>query len=244
MTAPRERKLTMRLPITLAALLIASTASAQEMTWLERAAYVLSGGDQRGQVIIQSGNHQTDETREARGLGFGQNLDGSWHSRDRTAMAVRLTSVDRETKQRQGFVGAFVATIRDLGDQGAGSPARITLRSNGEVVDRIRIRGGATERWNGNVRRVSFSGPLHNATLTINTGAGRLRRGVRDPGAPGWGDGFSVKVRTADDCPPDEGPRMRMTTERRGTKAAASNARSGGKGKGARGGKSRGGKRR
>ena len=106
--------------------------------------------------MIRYDNEDTDRVIEARGVGFGQNLRGGWHSRDRGKMTIALTSIDRDTQQRQSFVGAFTARIRDLGDQG--TPASITLKAaDGSVIDRIRIRGGSTRRWSGNTRTVFHS---------------------------------------------------------------------------------------
>jgi hypothetical protein len=147
----------------------------------------------------------------------------------------------RSSEVAQGGIGGFVATIRDLGDQGRRSPASIELvDKNGAVLDSIAIRGGSTRVWNGNVRTVTYAGWIPGgSSLRVNAGPGRVfDDGRKDRGARGFGDGFSVKVRTRPDCPPGDDDRMHMTTKRQTVASAQKPQRE------AKAGKSRGGKDR
>jgi hypothetical protein len=93
---------------------------------------------------------------------------------------------------------------------------------------------------NGNVRTITFAGWIPGgSTLEVRAGPGKFNRPDRERGKRGQGDGFSVKVRTIPDCPPNDDDRMHVTTSRQTVGQAPTRDRSdrGGKSGGGKGGK-------
>jgi hypothetical protein len=213
-----------------AALLLAAPASAQDVYLdVPGVFHTLFGASYHGSAV-SPGESTAEPQYDPRNPRYGQSLHHGHRSMDRRGMRIELVD-PRSSAAAKGGIGGFIAKIRDLGDQGRKSPGSITLRkADGTVIDRVRVAGGSTPKWNGNTRTVTFAGWIPGGSyLEVKAGPGKMNRPGKDRGAKGQGDGFSVRVGTIPDCPPNDDDKMHVRTERKATVDQAPTRDRGGK---------------
>jgi hypothetical protein len=175
-------------------------------------AYKLIRGDFRG-VVIREPHEELDRIRVVRKHGwkpgFGQNLIGGVHSRDRGGMVLTFREV------RSAIVRLQDAGDQLMDDKSNRKTAKVVVVARnymGEVVDRKVYAGQRTSKGNGRIIDYRFNAAkvgqegMRKLTVTVKVGPGKSRGRGWDRGAAGYGDGFTAKGWGRSACPPDANP--------------------------------------